>query len=391
MWRKLLFFGLLYFIQGAALAYIINFQKPFLADSGVTKEAIGLFTSLLMIPFIAKIFLGFISDRFKFGKWGSRKPYMVIGLSIFTLAFLAMSRVSPAENFPLFGICVWFASLGLAWFDTCADGWAVDVTEESQQSSVQASMVAGKATGMILMAGLFGVMAERWGFSSVFITIAALSIAVLAIVLSVKHPGTTSSEEVFVTNWSDVLSGYFIFLCLFATVCAFSSAGNDGLITFHYKEIFKADSLQVGTFGVYRGLGALLGAFAFALIRPRVSMFKAHGSACVVLGAGCLLTLLHLDPLIAATLWGIAWGYQETSFVTLAMRFAQGRWAATIFAGTMIFANIGVAIGEGFGAPSVPRLGWDGVFMIYALVGWFSLAVLALTFQQMKKAGHPAS
>lgn len=391
MWRKLLFFGLLYFIQGAALAYIINFQKPYLASMGVSKGAIGLFTSLLMIPFIAKIFLGYISDRFKIGKWGSRKPYMVIGLSIFTLAFLAMSRVSPAENFPLFAVCVWCASLGLAWFDTCADGWAVDVTEENQQSSVQASMVGGKATGMILMAGLFGLMAQTWGFSSVFLTIAGMAVIVLVIVLSVPHPGQNPSRDIFVSNWRDVFKGYFIFLCLFSSICAFSSAGNDGLLTFHFKEIFKADSLQVGVFGVWRGLGALLGAAAFALVRPRVSMFKAHASACVLLGFGCLLSLLHLEPLHAAALWGIAWGYQETSFVTLAMRFAQGRWAATIFASTMIFANIGVAVGEGVGAPSVPRIGWDGVFMIYAFAGWFSLAILAMTFQQMKKAGHPAS
>lgn len=391
MWRKLLFFGLLYFIQGAALAYIINFQKPYLADSGVSKEAIGLFTSLLMIPFISKIFLGYISDRFKIGKWGSRKPYMVIGLSIFTLAFLAMSQVNPAENFKLFAICVWFASLGLAWFDTCADGWAVDVTEESRQSSVQAAMVGGKASGMILMAGLFGLMAQNWGFSSVFITIAGLAAIVLGIVLFVPYPGATSSNDVLVSNWRDIFKGFFIFLCLFALVCAFSSAGNDGLVTFHYKEMFNADSLQVGVFGVWRGLGALLGAAAFALVRPRFSMFKAHASACVVLGFGCLLSLLHLEPHLAAILWGVAWGYQETSFVTLAMRFAQGRWAATIFAGAMIFANIGVAIGEGIGAPSVPRIGWEGVFLLYAIVGWCSLAVLALTFYQMKKAGHPAS
>ncbi|NJM09943.1 MAG: hypothetical protein HC883_03370, partial [Bdellovibrionaceae bacterium] len=54
MWRKLLFFCLLYFIQGAALAYVINFQKPYLAGQGIPKETIGLFTSLLLIPFIAK-------------------------------------------------------------------------------------------------------------------------------------------------------------------------------------------------------------------------------------------------------------------------------------------------------------------------------------------------
>jgi MFS family permease len=388
MWRKLLFFGLLYFIQGAALAYIINFQKPYLVESGVSKDAIGLFTSLLLIPFIAKIFLGYISDRFPLGRFGSRKPYMVIGLTIFTLAFLSLANVTPKDNFPLFAVSVWFASLGLAWFDACADGWAVDVSTKEEQSPVQASMIAGKAVGMIMMAGLFGLMAYRYGFSSIFLTIAGLAIIVLAIVLNVKHMTPVKDVEVFVHNWRDALSGYYLFFLFFGLICAVASAGNDGLITLHYAEVFKADSVDVGLFGVSRGVGALLGAGGFAFVRSRVTAFKSYASAALLLGGGCLLSSLPIPPLVSAALWGVCWGFQETSFVTMAMTFAQGKWAATIFATSMIFANLGVSVGEGIGAPLVPRIGYDGVFMVYAAFAWASLIFLCLTFHFMKKAGH---
>ncbi len=388
MWRKLLFFGLLYFIQGAALAYIINFQKPYLAGSGVSKEAIGLFTSLLLIPFIIKILLGYISDRYPIGKWGARKPYMVLGLFIFTLSFLAMAQVNPGDNFPLFAIAVWFASLGLAWFDTCADGWAVDVSSDEEQGYVQAAMIAGKALGMILMAGLFGLMALRYGFSSIFLTIAGLTVLVLIVVLNVKHQPKPREAEVFVHKWKDALSGFYLFFVLFGLTYAIASAGNDGLITLQYSEVSHASSLDVGYFGVLRGVGALIGALAFALIRPRVSMKTAHLSAVVILGGACLLPLLQIPPLLAAVIWGTAWGFQETSYVTLAMKFAQGRWAATMFATSMIFSNLGTSIGEGIGAPLVPRIGYDGVFIMYALIGWFSVLWLMRTFQFMKRAGH---
>lgn len=386
MWRKLLFFGLLYFIQGAALAYIINFQKPFLAGNGVSKEAIGLFTGLLLVPFMAKILLGYISDKFPVGKWGSRKPYMIFGLTLFSCAFFGMSLIDPGQNFPLFATAVWFASLGLAWFDTCADGWAVDVSSEEEQGYVQASMIGGKAIGMIVMAGLFGVMALRYGFPSIFLTICALAIAVLIIVLNVKYKVEPHKVEVYVYKWRDALKGFYLYFVLFGLIYAIASAGTDGLVTLHFSEMMKATSLDVGFFGACRGLGALLGALIFALIRPRVSMQSAHYSAVIVLGFGCLLPLAGLPPLLAAVLWGVAWGFQETSYVTLAMKFAQGRWAATMFATSMIFSNLGVSVGEGIGAPLVPRIGYDGVFILYALLAWFSILWLIRSFHLMKRA-----
>lgn len=76
MWRYRVFFALLYFIQGAAYAYVVNFQKPYLFTQGISTESIGLFTSSLLAPFILKIFLGMLSDRVPFGRYGGRKPYM---------------------------------------------------------------------------------------------------------------------------------------------------------------------------------------------------------------------------------------------------------------------------------------------------------------------------
>jgi predicted MFS family arabinose efflux permease len=179
-----------------------------------------------------------------------------------------------------------------------------------------------------------------------------------------------------------------LFFVLFGLICAIANAGNDGLITLHYAEVFKADSMDVGLFGVNRGIGALFGAAGFAFVRARVTAFKAYAGAAVLLGVGCLFSSLPIPPLVAALMWGFCWGFQETSFVTMAMTFAQGKWAATMFATSMIFANLGVSIGEGIGAPLVPRIGYDGVFMVYAAFAWFSLIFLSLTFRFIKKAGH---
>ncbi len=384
MWRKLLFFSMLYFVQGAALAYIVNFQKPYLAANGVSKEALGLFTGLLLIPFIVKVGLGYVSDRFPVGRWGSRKPYMVIGLTLFASAFFATSFVDPGKNFFAYASLVWLASLGLAWFDTCADGWAVDTSAGHEHGSVQASMIAGKSLGLVTMSALFGFLAMRHGFGIIFQLIAGLAAVVLAIVLFVPHSAPVKKSGALVKGWASLLKDYYVFFALFAVVYATASFGTDGLLTLHLSETTGASSVEVGFFGMWRGGGALLGAVLFALLNPRLGNKPTQFLALFMLGLGCGIPLLGWPAPVAALVWGAAWGFQETAFVTLAMRFAEGRWAATLFAGAMIFSNIGNSLGEGLGAPLVPRIGFEGVFLMFAALAWMSAAFIPKIYKPLK-------
>src|SRR5260370_993377 len=111
-WLSLLFFGALYFLQGAVLAFIINFQKPFLAAKGVSKDQIALLTSAMLFPFIGKIFLGALSDRVSIGRFGRRKPYIAIGLLMMMLSYLWIANVDPAKDFAMYFMLSVAATLG---------------------------------------------------------------------------------------------------------------------------------------------------------------------------------------------------------------------------------------------------------------------------------------
>lgn len=385
MWRKLLFFCLLYFVQGAALAYVINFQKPYLAGHGVSKEALGFFTGLLLIPFIIKVGLGYVSDRFPIGKWGARKPYMIFGLGLFALCFFSLTAIDPGKNFFLFAIVMWTASLGLAWFDTCADGWAVDTSEDHEQSAIQAAMIVGKSLGLVTMSALFGLLALKHGFGVIFMIVGTLATLVLGVVFFVQHKPRDQRRGELIHGWRGLLQPYYIFFAFYAVVYATASFGTDGLVTLHLSETGHASSLDIGIFGMYRGLGALLGAVAFALLRPWFGARLGQFTAAFLLAAGCLLPLWGWPTMGAASLWGFAWGFQETAFVTLAMRFAQGRWAATLFAGSMIFANLGNSLGEALGAPLVPQIGFSGVFVMFAALALASAAFIPKIYQPLGK------
>jgi PAT family beta-lactamase induction signal transducer AmpG len=84
---RLTLFALMYFVQGAALAYFRGFQKPYLGSLNIDADVIGLLTSILLLPFILKIFIGMVSDRVNLFGVGHRKPYMMLGLLLAVLAF----------------------------------------------------------------------------------------------------------------------------------------------------------------------------------------------------------------------------------------------------------------------------------------------------------------
>lgn len=384
-WQKISFFAFLYVLQGAAFAYAVNFQKPFLTDRGLDKATVGFFTALLIIPFICKIFLGLLSDRVPLGRFGSRKPYMLIGLTLFALCYLALTQIDPAQNFALFGTLSFTASLGLAWFDTCCDGWAIDVSRADEQGAIQAAMVAGRSLGLTAASFAFGVMAELQGMPAVFICLAVLAIFVLLLVAllpyrplgngqlerNAKHPPWGEFRE--------LITPAYLFFAAYGILYSVSSFGTDGLLTLHLTETRLANAMDLGLFGACRGVGALMGAWMLASYIQKITLTNVIRFGLLALGVGCMLPQFNLPVNFLGALWGLAWGFQETAFVTLAMIYARGAWAATYFAIFMIFSNIGTAMGEALGGSLVQSWGYTEVFIGFGILAW----VMALALPRL--------
>ncbi len=109
---KYTMFGLLYFSQGTILSYFTALNALYLLDNGLTMSDVGILGTIAMIPFILKIFLGFLSDKVNlFGK-GHRKPYILIGLTIQIIFLLVVSFINPKTHFSLF---VAAAFMGPVW------------------------------------------------------------------------------------------------------------------------------------------------------------------------------------------------------------------------------------------------------------------------------------
>ena len=370
---KIYFFAGLYFLQGAALAYVVNFQKPFLAGHGVAKETLGLFSSLLLLPFLAKIGFGWISDRY-----GGRKVYMAGALVVFAACYAALARLNPGAGFVTFAIVTWIGSAALALFDTCADGWAIDVAADDERGPIQAAMIGGKSLGVIVTSFAFGYLASASGYAQIFNALAGLALICLVAVVRMPYRPRGSGEGDGVDEiggdgigiFGRVRTPGYGWFALYGILYSVASFGTDGLVTLHLMETRLASSEVIGWYGVTRGLGALLGAYAYVRLAERFGHARTRAYALYLLGLGCLIPLLGVEVGLAGLGWGFCWGAQETAFVTLAMRWSVGRWSATLFAVAMMFSNLGTSLGEVAAAPLVPALGYRTVFLSLAALAW---------------------
>lgn len=186
-------------------------------------------------------------------------------------------------------------------------------------------------------------------------------------------------------KWGDLRRGFYLAFAAFGIVYSIASFGTDGLLTLFLSETKAVEASGLGTFGVARGLGALLGAVLLSLISRRKGLLKAQYMALSALVLGCLLPLLPLPVLLVGLLWGVCWGLQETAYVTLSMRFAQGAWSATFFAMAMIFSNVGTSLGEALGSPLVPKIGYSGVFLGFAAVAALSAVFVPKAFSRFRE------
>lgn len=394
-WFKLSMFGLLYFVQGSALAYFNSFQKPYLNSLHIDADVIGLLTSILLVPFILKIFIGMLSDRVSLFRRGHRKPYMVLGLLLAALAFAAAGFVLPDKYFMLFAGLTLIGSFSVTLFDSTTDGLAVDTTPRDEQAIVQGSMVGGRAMGYIILSLVFGMLVQYHGYRAVFLIIGASMLIPLAWVLRVREPKERDESHRF--EWSAfaaLVKPRFLMFAAYAVMYCIVAYGVDGLVTFYLSENLRVPEMMLGTYGALRGVGAVLGALAAGLLIDRLGRKEsAYGIVPAISLSAALITLMPgvNGVLVMGFVWGIVWAFQDTVFVALAMDLSDVRIAASMFAIMMALSNVGTAIGEGVATGLTDDLGFALVFRLLAGVNIVILPILWGLFRVAPELGRRAA
>ncbi|HVJ64443.1 MAG TPA: MFS transporter [Bdellovibrionota bacterium] len=359
----------LYFVQGVAIAYFTGFQKRYLLGHGIDPDRIAILSSLVLLPFILKPFIGLVADSLSV----PRKLAIAVGLAVASGAFAMALGVNPAQEFYLFAALMITASLGVAIFDTVADALAVDAFADSEFGELQSRMLMGKSLGLILFSVIFGVVIDRGGYGQVFLFLAVAMLVPLAVWRSV---GRVSRKERF--EWRafraftrrDVVS-----LAIYGVIYSIPSFGVSGLFAY-YLSAMGANATQVGWLESVKSVGAIGGAMAFPWLLQRfgfarVAVIATLAAVGVSVLAPWYASFIYLGVVVA--LFGATWALRETVFTTLAMRLTDPAIAATMFSLLMAFSNLGTSLGEGWATAAAGRRGFEFAFVFFGLLNVASL------------------
>jgi len=193
--KKLALFTAVYFVEGAVLTYSSSFNILYLRSFNLSFSLIGIASAVAMVPFILKILIGYLSDRVNLFHRGHRKPYILIGLALQTLAFLLVPLFNPGQQFGGYLAMMILASLGMSTYDTTTDGLSIDSTPEKDRGLVQGLMVGGRALSAVVTAALMGLFSQNGHWAYIFYMIALLALPALILALLVKDQVERTPEQ----------------------------------------------------------------------------------------------------------------------------------------------------------------------------------------------------
>jgi MFS transporter, PAT family, beta-lactamase induction signal transducer AmpG len=370
---RMLLFGLLYFTQGAIGGYVLIFNNLYLRAFGAAAWQLSLLNGLLVVPFVLKVGIGLMSDKVKLRLpllgVGYRRPYISLGLLLITIGVLAAAFVPPVQMYPLFVAMALFIALGLATYDTVADGYAIDVTPPEEQGQIQGVMVVSRAFGLVLLSAIYGRIIEQFGWQSIFISVALITLVPQIALRFAQEPAQRPPAQAF--SWAALRSMWrpdIFLLCLYGVVNTMTIYGTNAILTLFVNEGLRQSLARVGDVAALGGIGIMLGGIAatYAIRRPNNSIWK-QGIWTVF--AVCLALLLMAfvadnDNLILLfMLWGVCVAAAELIYITLAMAKSDRRMGAGQFAIFMAISNVGTGVGQSVTTSLIDTVDFRWIFM----------------------------
>lgn len=382
-------FSLLYFAQGSILGYFTALNAIYLRSFGISMSQVGLFSAIALIPLILKIFLGMISDRINLFGLGFRKPYIITGLMVQAGGQLLFAMIDPGGAFGLLIAVAFLSMTGMALYDTCTDGFALDTTPPEDEGTVQGIMVAGRALGIVIISAAVGVLSELADWNAVFISLAVMTIIPIPLVLLLKEPERPAGRTFRWNAFRAFGRKQIIALGLLGILGFINTSGVNQLVNPFLQETYGISYIMAGFYAAVWGLGVILGGVTGGRLTDRIGHSRSMKSALIMSLVTVLLIPAITDPAMAwplVFLFGLAYGYFETVYFATSMGKTDMCIAASMFAILMAVANIGSGIGLAAGGILSDAIGYKGTFVLLAVLNIPALFLLRYIFGKKQEA-----
>ena len=367
------------------LAYVLVFNNLYLRLSGASAGQLSLLNGLLAVPFILKIAIGLLSDKVPLNLpllgHGHRAPYMRLGLLGIAIGSTGAAFVQPVAQYPLFLIVALFIAFGLAFYDTVADGLAIDVTPREQHEQVQGSMLVGRSLGFVMLAAVYGRLIAATGWQIVFIFVIIFALLPLPFLYHLPEAAERSAAQQF--SWAalhGLLRKEIGLFALYAIVYSIAIYGTNAIIMLFANEELGGTLVQVGDVAALGGMGMVLGGLSGSIFGRRFSIWQFGYVTATAVSITLLLIALvaNLQNIAYITIvWGVALASAELVFLTLSMSKTDPRIGAGQFAIFMAISNVGTGIGQATATGLIDTVDFHWIFIGMAAINLLTIPLLA--------------
>jgi PAT family beta-lactamase induction signal transducer AmpG len=195
---------------GAGLPFLLVFStlSAWLSDSGVSRSDIGLFAwvgitysiKFIWSPVVDRVSLPFLS------RFGRRRSWILAGQLGIAIGLIFLSTIDPQAN--LLHVALWSVLIAFssATQDIAVDAYRIEAVESRLQGAMSAAYIFGYRVAMLVAgAGAF-LIADNYGWSQAYLSMAAIMGFVMVTVLLVAEPVVGIGEVSSGNNQSSVFS-----------------------------------------------------------------------------------------------------------------------------------------------------------------------------------------
>ncbi len=364
--------AVVYFIQGAlgisAIAVPVFFRRL-----GWSISEITIISSIASLPWVLKVFYGFLSDGFPILGL-RRKPYLFFYLICSILGWLSLSRVAGDKTSILISLLV--ANLGFAGTDVITDGLIVEHSEKEWGPIYQSIAWGFRSLGSVLSGMLGGWFMLHFNPPTLFLITACLpllGLPILCYLHETKNFKATLSthlafqlEKIKFFCLSSKIQIFVLFLFLSTSSALF---GTPFFFFLKEKLFFQDDFLG---FLISLGwVGAAIGSIAYGLWLKKTSEKKLFYAVVILNTLNILSTYC-------------VWGVYSAAFLTFVGGIAAGMMILPLMTGVAVMTSGSGVEGTLFallmGFYNLSQIAW-GILggKIFPHTGlWFLVGVAAL-------------
>jgi PAT family beta-lactamase induction signal transducer AmpG len=182
-WRRAGLFAALYVAQGVPFGFV-TVAIPIYLATRVDQESISSLIAAVLLPWSLKWIAAPIIDRVPIGRFGRRRPWILLGQLGMGATLVGLIGVDPVAGRETF-IALLLAHNGFAALqDIAVDAWAVDIVPDKDRGATQSVMFAGKYAGIALGGAPLSFMIRHHGFAAVAAAQAVMMLAVGGLVVA---------------------------------------------------------------------------------------------------------------------------------------------------------------------------------------------------------------